>query len=123
MARSGLRRPRILSTAVVVSMALGALFGAGPAAAASTAVVPNTAPSWVAKAPKVGKAAPTARVQARVYLAPQGGISTIAALATSISTPGSADYRQFLSAAQYTARYAPPRRPSRRSATTSRATT
>ena len=108
MARSGSRsRPRFLSTAVVVSMAIGALAGAAPAAAASPTVLPSTAPSWVAKATKTGSAVSTAKIQARVYLAPQGGLAAEAALATSVSTPGSADYRQFISAAQYAARFAP----------------
>ena len=108
MARSrSRRRLRILSSAAVISTVIGALVAATPAAAASTAVLQSTAPSWVAEATSTGRAAPTARVQARVYLAPQGGLAAVATLATSISTPGSAQYRQFLSAQQYAARYAP----------------
>ena len=108
MARSGSPgRSRILSTVVVVSMALGALATAAPAAAASPTALPSTAPSWVAKATRTGSAASTTKIQARVYLAPQGGLPALASLATSVSTPGSANYRQFISAAQYAARFAP----------------
>jgi len=87
---------------------IGGLVAAVPASAAgSSKPLAVTAPSWTAKAAKVSTAASTAQVSARVYLAPQGGLTSLASLATSIATPGSANYRQILSAAQYQAQYAP----------------
>jgi subtilase family serine protease len=97
----------IVSAGVVIGTVIGGVITAAPASAASSKPLPVTAPTWTAKAAKVGKAASTAKVSARVYLAPQGGFSALASLATSISTPGSADYRQFLTSAQYQAQYAP----------------
>jgi subtilase family serine protease len=98
---------RIASAGVVIGTVVGAMVVAGPASAASTKALAVTAPNWTAKAAKVGAAAATGQVAARVYLAPQGGLSALASLATSIATPGSANYGQKLSAAQYQAQFAP----------------
>jgi subtilase family serine protease len=103
---------RIVSAGVVIGV-VGGLSAAASASAATPAVsaarnaLPATAPSWTAKAAKVGPAPATAPVSARIYLAPQGGLSALASLATSISTPGSTNYGKKLSAAQYKATYAP----------------
>ncbi len=98
---------RVVSAGVVMGTLMGGLIAAAPPSAGATKQLPATAPSWTAKAAKAGKPASHAKVDARVYLAPQGGLSALASLATSISTPGSANYRQFLTAAQYQAQYAP----------------
>jgi subtilase family serine protease len=45
----------------------------------------------------------------RVYLAPRGGQAALARFAMAVSTPGNAQYRHFLTTAQYRARFAPPR--------------
>ncbi len=98
---------RIVSAGAVIGV-IGGLAAAVPASAAgSSKPLAVTAPTWTAKAAKTGAAASTAQVAARVYLAPQGGLDSLASLATSIATPGSANYRQILTAAQYQAQFAP----------------
>jgi hypothetical protein len=42
-----------------------------------------------------------------VYLVPKGGLAAQAAAIAAVSTPGSAQYRHFLTSAQYQARYEP----------------
>jgi subtilase family serine protease len=98
---------RLAAAGVVIATVVGGLVATDPAFAASSKPVAVTAPSWTAKAAKVSAAASTAAVTARVYLAPQGGLSALASLATSIATPGNANYRKILSAAQYQAQFAP----------------
>jgi subtilase family serine protease len=83
-----------------------AVLGGGTAANASpppTAPIPNSSPGWLTHAAKVGPA--TGNVQARVYLAPNGGLAALQSFATAVSTPGSSQYRQFLTPAQYHARF------------------
>ena len=98
---------RLAAAGAVIATVVGGLVATEPAFAASTKPVTVTAPSWTAKAAKVSAAASAAAVTARVYLAPQGGLSALASLATSIATPGNANYRKILSAAQYQAQFAP----------------
>ncbi len=96
-----------LSTAAVV----GALVATGLMAAPSANAAPKrhtftrTAPTWVARADSVGRVSSTAQSSFRVYLAPQRGIDALKADVAKVSDPKSADYRHFLSAAQYHARY------------------
>ncbi|WP_298861726.1 S53 family peptidase [uncultured Microbacterium sp.] len=83
-----------------------AVLGGGTAANASpppTSPIPNSSPGWLTHAAKVGPA--TGNVQARVYLAPNGGLAALQSFATAVSTPGSSQYRQFLTPAQYHARF------------------
>jgi subtilase family serine protease len=96
-----------LSTAAVV----GALVATGLMAAPSANATPKrhtftrTAPTWVGRADSLGRVAPTAKSTFRVYLAPQRGIEALKADVAKVSDPKSADYRHFLSAAQFHARY------------------
>ncbi|MDT5000755.1 MAG: hypothetical protein QOK12_2860 [Mycobacterium sp.] len=100
---------RFLAATAAVSAVVGsALMAAQPAGASVSAqAIPNTGPSWTAHAAKVGPAASSASVNARVYLAPQGGVASLKQLVSAISTPGNAQYRKFLSAAQYQAQFGP----------------
>ncbi|HKT56639.1 MAG TPA: S53 family peptidase [Microbacterium sp.] len=92
-----------VSIAVLATVA-AALGGAGAANAAPTSSpIPNSSPGWLAHGTKLGPA--TGSVSARVYLAPKGGMAALQALATAVSTPGSAQYRHFLTAAQYHAKF------------------
>ena len=91
------------------ALPLSGVFAATPAlAAAGSGRAPLDAirPSWATSSSDAG-AVPTSKVQnIRVYLAgadPAG----IAAYATDVSTPGDADYRHFLTAQQYRARFGP----------------
>jgi subtilase family serine protease len=76
-------------------------------AAPSPKAVPHTAPTWTAHATHLGAAGASTKVSARVYLAPRGGLAAVKQVATAVSTPGSASYHKFLTAAQYQARFGP----------------
>ncbi len=98
--------------AVVTVAATAALVTSVTAAGTATATpspkaIPHTHPAWTAHARHLGHAANSAKVHARVYLAPRGGLAALRTFADSVSTPGSAQYGQFLSPAQYNARFAP----------------
>lgn len=97
----------LIAGATLVAAALAA---GGPAQAAQAdgrKAVPHTHPSWTAHAQHLGAAKSSAAVAGRVYLAPQGGLAALKQAALAVSTPGSASYRHFLTAAQYHATYAP----------------
>ncbi|MDQ4215212.1 S53 family peptidase [Microbacterium capsulatum] len=99
-------RKRVLGVSLaVVATVVAALGGTGAAYAAPPpdSPIPNSTPGWLSHGSKVGPA--SGAVSARVYLAPQGGMDALSALATAVSTPGSAQYRQFLSADQYHAKF------------------
>jgi subtilase family serine protease len=99
-----------LVTAVV---AIGAMCAAGLAAApGAQAASPRkalnaSAPRWLAHAAKRGAAASSSAVQARVYLTPNGGTAAVTAAVAAVSDPSSANYQNFLTTAQYQARYEP----------------
>jgi subtilase family serine protease len=76
-------------------------------AASSPFAVPNSTPTWIAKAKNLGHADGKAAVSARVYLSPRGGLTALAAAAKALSTPGSASYGKFLTQPQYAATYQP----------------
>jgi subtilase family serine protease len=96
------------SAAAVSALALGCLAAApGAGAQSPRKAVANTKPTWLAHATHLGAATKNASVQVRVYLAPNGGLTALKDAATAVSTPGSASYREFLTTAQYQARYEP----------------
>jgi subtilase family serine protease len=102
---------RWLRTAAVVSAASAvAAIAAGstPADVAPTRTLPGSVPAWAQPANRVGSAAGSDRVAFRVYLSWRGG-NAAAALATAVSTPGSASYGKFLTPAQFRTRFAPSR--------------
>ncbi|VXB40047.1 Subtilase family protein [Microbacterium sp. 8M] len=102
-------RRRVLGVTLAVVATVAATFaGAGAANAAPppTSPIPNSTPGWLSHATKGGPA--TGAVNARVYLAPAGGMDALAAFANAVSTPGSAQYRQFLTADQYHAKFDAP---------------
>lgn len=84
---------------------------AGPDAAASPAtprlVLRNSAPRWVEGTASASATAADAPVDIRVFLAPRGGQPALDAAVAAVSTPGGAQYRHFLSPAQYRQRFAP----------------
>ncbi|ABK53435.1 physarolisin II [Acidothermus cellulolyticus 11B] len=104
------RRPVRRLTIVAAASSLGVVissFAAPLAAHASPArsPVPHSRPGWLTHARDLGRAPATAAVQARIYLAPNGGLDALAARALAVSTPGSADYGHFLSPAEYFAEF------------------
>jgi subtilase family serine protease len=99
-------RKRRLKAALVTASALAAATLVAPIGAhASSAAkaIPNTKPAWLAHATQLGHA--SAAVSARIYLTPDGGTAALQQLAVAVSTPGSAQYGQFLTAAQYHAQF------------------
>jgi subtilase family serine protease len=95
----------LISAPALVAAALAApqTASARPAAKA----IPHTAPSWQAHAKAVGHTSKHAAVTARVYLAPRGGTAALDAAVRAVSTPGNANYRHFLTTAQYKHTFGP----------------
>ncbi|HKN55469.1 MAG TPA: S53 family peptidase, partial [Amycolatopsis sp.] len=76
------------------------------ASASDRTVLAGSVPAWANAANRVGTANSGDNVAFRVYLGWTGG-DAAAALATRVSTPGSADYGKFLSATQFRQQFAP----------------
>jgi len=96
-----------LSTAAVVGALVASGLMAAPAANATPRRhnVARTTPTWVGKAHSLGKVSSKKTTSVRVYLTPNGGTDALAAAVASVSTPGSASYRHFISSKKYHARY------------------
>ncbi len=95
----------VLSASVLIT---GVLAAPTAQATATPRAVPHTKPTWLAHATHLGHARSTAKVDARVYLAPRGGLAALQSDALAVSTPGTAQYRHFLTAAQYQTRFGVP---------------
>jgi subtilase family serine protease len=101
-----MRRRPIL---VAASLALGVVAAftvTGAAQAAARRDLPGSVPAWANATALRGAAAGGDHVGFRVYLGWQDA-DAVTALATAVSTPGSASYRQFLTPQQFRARFAP----------------
>ena len=101
---------KTLTAGAVLAAAVAAVLVTALAASPATAgpsekTVPNTKPLWTAHATHLGAASASAPVSARVYLAPRGGLAAVKDAAVAMATPGSASYHQFLTPAQYQARF------------------
>lgn len=94
-----------VTTATVAMLVAPGLTGVG--VAQSRVILHGSRPAWAAKTATVGAVSSTAAVQVRVYLAPKGGAAALASAVRAVSTPGSSQYRRFLTPAQYRARFAP----------------
>jgi subtilase family serine protease len=92
-----------LAATTVLTSALATSTSAS--AAPASKAVPNTKPAWTAKTKPLGHAASSSSVSARVYLAPKGGTDALKKEALAVSTPGNAQYRKFLTSAQYAKKY------------------
>lgn len=102
------RRALVLVTSAAVATGIG--FGAAPAAQAATGkvTIANTLPRWLGHASTSAVTPFAATTQTvRVYLTPKGGVDALKAVVAAMSDPSSAQYQQFLSTAQYDAKYAP----------------
>jgi subtilase family serine protease len=96
----------LVSGAGIAALVAGTTGTLGSAQAASGRhAIPHTKPSWLAHATKLGPASPGAAVQARVYLAPNGSMAQLKQFALAVSTPGSAQYRHFLTPSRYFQRF------------------
>lgn len=101
------RKTLAVTTAVTALAASGlaALTSAPAQAAPQKHRIARTAPGWTARSKAVGNAPGAERASFRVYLAPNGGLDALKADVARVSNPSSPDYRHFLSAAQYHAKY------------------
>jgi subtilase family serine protease len=91
----------------VVALIAGLLMVAPAQAAPGRQGIPNTAPGWLGRARLLGPASAGAPVSARVYLSPRRGLAALEQEAVALSTPGSAQFRHFLTPSQYFAQFAP----------------
>jgi subtilase family serine protease len=96
-----------MTLAAVSSLAASVVVAPTAQARPTPAAIPNSKPTWVNSAKPLARTSGNAPVNLRVYLAPNGGLAAEKAFALSLATKGSANYHQFLSAAQFTARFAP----------------
>jgi len=88
-----------------VACALALAVGAGPAGAAQAGVVRvGRAPVLQSGAVVVGQVAPEARLHVTVVLKPRDP-AALAAYAQAVSTPGSSDFRRYLTTAQFARRF------------------
>ncbi len=102
------RRALVLVTSAAVAAGIG--LGVAPAAQAANGkvTIDNTLPRWLGHASKNAVTPFAATTQTvRVYLTPNGGNDALKAAVAAVSDPSSAQYRQFLTTAQYAAKYAP----------------
>jgi subtilase family serine protease len=93
------------AAAVALIGALG-VWGTAGAAPSARSQLPGSVPSWARPAASHGATAASNKVGFRVYLNWRGGAAA-AKLATAVSSPSSPQYRQFLTAAQFRAQFAP----------------
>ena len=100
----------IVATAGVSALAAALLVApwlTGVSSAQARVTLHGSRPAWAAKSPVVGQASTRGKVSVRVYLAPKGGEAALRAAVAAVSTPGNAQYRHFISPAQYRSRYGP----------------
>ncbi|HEY3471231.1 MAG TPA: S53 family peptidase [Amycolatopsis sp.] len=95
---------RLAALAVTAVTTAGLLIGAAAASASDRTTLPGSVPAWATSSARAGAADTADNVAFRVYL---GWTGDAAALASRVSTPGSADYGRFLTAAQFRQRFAP----------------
>jgi subtilase family serine protease len=90
------------AAALVTAASAGSAFAApkGPHA------LPGSVPSWAVAKNRAASTDSAQQVTFRVYLNYRGG-DAAAAYATSVSTPGSASYKKFLTPAQFRAQFSP----------------
>src|SRR5690349_18193282 len=94
------------ATATLLAVATVVLAHDASAAPSDRRALSGSVPSWASASNRAGNAPDTDNVGFRVYLGwrDQAGAE---ALANRVSTPGSADYGKFVSAAQFRAQFAP----------------
>ena len=100
-------RAGLAGTVCLAAVTVSGSTGLARSAAPATVRLAHSAPSWTAGARALRAAPASQRLAVRVFLAPRGGTAALNAAIRSVSTPGSASYRHFLTPAQYRARYAP----------------
>jgi subtilase family serine protease len=101
------RGPLVVTLLAIVSMiaALG-LGAAGPAAAAAPVAYPGAVPSWATATNDAGAAPPDTTVEGELYFALRD-LPGATVLATAVSTPGTPQYRHWVSPQEWISRFSP----------------
>ncbi len=102
--RFSVTRVSVAALAIGAAAIVAGSLGSAQAASGRQAI-PNTRPAWLNHATNQGHASPNAAVNARIYLAPNGGMAKLQQFALAVSTPGNAQYRHFLKPSQYFQRF------------------
>jgi subtilase family serine protease len=92
--------------AFAATAALAAPGGQGNGPAANRLTIAGTKPAWTAAVPSAGAVASATTVSAKVWLAPRNA-DQLTSLARAVTDPTSAQYRQYLTHAQYVSQFAP----------------
>jgi subtilase family serine protease len=95
----------VATVAGLVALLAGAAGSGSAQAASGRKQIAHTLPAWLVHAKHLGQASPGAPVNARVYLTPSGGMAQLRQFALAVSTPGSTQYRHFLTPSQYYQRF------------------
>ncbi|TAM71671.1 MAG: serine protease [Microbacteriaceae bacterium] len=96
-----MRKHALEVSLIAVAALVVALTGAGAASAApASKPIPNSAPGWLAHGKNLGAASANAPVDARVYLAPNGGMVALQAAASAASSR-----HRYLTPSQYHAQF------------------
>src|SRR5437879_5497436 len=104
MSRDGRRRRALTAAAVALPLVAAAFAVTGTAQANDRQTVAGTKPTWAKTSTDRGKTASDQRIDVRVWLSgrdPKG----LDAYAQAVSTPGSAQYRKFLTPQQFNAQF------------------
>jgi subtilase family serine protease len=105
--RSRRRRLPLALTAATTAAASVVLGLAGPAQAAGNVAYPHSVPTWATAARDAGKTPAAETVEGEIYL-PIRDATGATALATAVSTPGSPQYRHWVTPQQWINRFSPP---------------
>jgi len=96
-----MRKHIVGASIIAVTAVVAALLGAGAASAApNSKPIPNSTPGWLSHGKALGAASANVAVNARVYLAPNGGLDALKSAATAASSS-----HRFLTPAQYHAKF------------------
>jgi subtilase family serine protease len=90
----------VIAAAAIVAASLGSA-----QASSGRQAIANTRPAWLNHATNKGHAAPSAAVNARIYLTPNGGMAKLRQFAVAVSTPGNKQFGHFLKPSQYFQRF------------------
>jgi len=98
----------VLGVICLAAIAATAAVGAPPAGKSQSGrqVLAGTQPTWTSAVQQTGSVGASTTQSAKVWLAPRNA-SQLDALTRAVSDPSNAQYRQFLSHAQYVAQFAP----------------
>ncbi|HEX9013317.1 MAG TPA: protease pro-enzyme activation domain-containing protein, partial [Anaerolineaceae bacterium] len=101
-----MKRRTTLSVVLILTLVVNVLMVTTASAASTRSVLKGSAPSWANAKNQVGSASASADIGFRVYLGWKNS-AAVEALAKAVSDPHSAQYGQYLSAAQLRQQFAP----------------